>query len=452
MSCPKRFEAARAATHGQATMPFRALVTLAAATLATTPAFAGGMIAYELGTADVGLASAGYNVRAQDASTVFTNPAGMTRLQGTQAVASGQLLWNSTRYSIDSGSSLDLGRNEGGYAVGSNGWFPGGGAFISHSVSPDLKVGFALAGNFGAPLKYDNDWAGRYYIQSTTLLGLSLVPSVAYKVNDKLSLGAGLNAMYGIYQDQVAINNPNPAFGDGRLKYDDNTWGWGANLGLLYEIDEGTRIGLTWNSQVNLDFKATPKFSGLSPLVASGLNKAGLLDSQLKIGITVPQQAMLSVFTQLDPQWAALGSVGWQQWSRFGRINIGIDNTSNPVSLTTAIPFKDTWHVAAGGQYRLSDPWLLNFGVAYDSGFQPDSSTVSPLMPLNTAWRFGVGGQQQLSKTSEWGVAAEYIYGGTLKTDLQTSAPVAVGGRGNLIGSYDNIGTIVMSVYGNWKF
>lgn len=431
---------------------FRSVVVLCAATVATGQAFAGGMIAYELGTADVGLASAGYNARAQDASTVFTNPAGMTRLEGNQALASGQLLWANTRYSIGSGTSPLLGSDNGGYAIGSSGWFPGGGAFFSYSVSPDLKLGFAAAGNFGAPLKYDNDWAGRYYIQSTTLLGVSLLPTVAYRVSDKLSLGAGLNAMYGIYQDQVAINNPIPAFGDGRLKYDDNSWGWGANLGLMYEIDEGTRIGLTWNSQVDLDFKASPEFSNLSPIVASGLNKAGLLNSKLKIGIKVPQQVMASVFAQINPQWAALGSVGWQQWSKFGRINIGIEDTSNPVSLTTDIPFKDTWHLAAGAQYRLSSPWLLNFGIAYDSGFQPNGSTVSPLMPLNTAWRFGVGGQQQLSKTSVWGLAAEYIYGGTLKTDLQSTAPVAIGGRGNLIGSYDNTGTLVMSVYGNWKF
>ena len=117
------------------------------------------------------------------------------------------------------------------------------------------------------------------------------------------------------------------------------------------------------------------------------MNNAGLLNSTIKVGIKVPQQVMASVFTQLDPKWALLGSVGWQQWSKFGAIHIGIDDTSNPVSLTTDIPFKDTWHVAAGAQYRLSEPWLLNFGVAYDSGFQPAGSTVSPLMPLNTAWR-----------------------------------------------------------------
>jgi len=339
MSFPHRFKPSPAVWRSQVPVRYRSLFTLCIAALASSQAVAGGMLAYEIGTADVGLASAGYGARAQDASTVFTNPAGMTRLQGTQALAAGQLLWANTKYSIGAGTSPLLGNENGGYAVGSDGWFPGGGAFISYSVSPDLKLGFALAGNFGAPLKYDNDWAGRYYVQSTTMLGLSLLPSIAFKVNDKLSLGAALNAMYGMYTNQVAINNVAPIFGDGRLKLDDRTWGWGANLGLLYEIDEGTRIGLTWNSQVNLDFKGPAKFSNLSPAVAAALNKAGLLNSTIEVGIKVPQQLMASVFTQLDPQWALLGSVGWQQWSKFGAIHIGIDDTRNPVSLTTDIPF-----------------------------------------------------------------------------------------------------------------
>src|SRR5260221_9120507 len=103
---------------------------------------------YELGTADVGLASAGYGARAQDASTVFTNPAGMTRLEGNQALASGQLLWANTKFSIGSGTSPGLGGNDGGYAVGKDGWFPGGGAFGSYTWSPDVKIGMAIAVNF----------------------------------------------------------------------------------------------------------------------------------------------------------------------------------------------------------------------------------------------------------------------------------------------------------------
>jgi long-chain fatty acid transport protein len=92
---------------------------------------AGGLIAYEIGTADVGLASAGYNARAQDASTVFTNPAGMTRLEGTQLLAAGQLDYGNLEFSIGSGTSSALGSDNGGKAFGSDGWFLGGGGFIS---------------------------------------------------------------------------------------------------------------------------------------------------------------------------------------------------------------------------------------------------------------------------------------------------------------------------------
>lgn len=427
------------------------LVVLSVVTLAASPALAGGLLAYEIGTADVGLASAGYGARAQDASTVFTNPAGMTRLEGTQALASGQVFWANNKFDINSGTSPGLGGDDGDYAVGWDGWFAGGGGFVSYSVMPELKVGFAFAGNFGAPLKYDDDWAGRYYVQEATLLGASLLPSVAYRVTDKLSLGASLNAMYGIYRQKVAINNVDPSFGDGRLKLDDHDWGWGANVGLLYEFDAGVRLGLTWASQVDLNFKASAEFSGLAPGLATVLNTRGLLNSRIKVGIKVPQQLMASAFVQLSERWALLGSVGWQEWSKFGQIQLGISDSNNPTSITTDLDFKDTWHFAAGAQYRLTDPWLLSFGAAYDTPFQ-DSSEVSPLLPVNSAWRFGVGAQHGAGESFTWGVAAEYLYGGTLDTELRGGRPVALGGRGDLIGSYENTGSVFLAIYGNWRF
>jgi long-chain fatty acid transport protein len=427
------------------------VIALCAGILAAGQAAAGGLSVYEVGTADVGLASAGYGARAQDASTVLTNPAGMTRLQGRQVLLSGQVLWANTEFSAGSGTSPLLGSEEGGRVLGSDGWFLGGGGFMSYSLSPDLKLGLALAGNFGSPLEYDKDWVGRYYVQKATMLGISFLPSIAYKVTDKLSLGAGLNAMYGIYKNQVAINNVDPRFADGRLKLDDQTWGWGANLGLLYELDPGTRLGLTWSSQIDLDFKSRAKFSNLAPGIETVFANRGLLNSKIKVGIKVPQQVMGSVFSQVNDRWAVLGSVGWQDWSEFGQVQIGVEDSTNPTNLTTDLDFKDTWHFALGAQYRLSDPWLLNFGISYDSKFQ-DSSDVSPLLPVNSAWRFGVGGQQQLTKTAYWGVAAEYMYGGTLDTKLQSRVPVALGGRGDLVGSYDNTGTIFLAGYYNWQF
>ena len=418
------------------------VVLIGSAVLRPVSSLAGGLFLYEFGTADVGLASAGYNARAQDASTVFTNPAGMTKLEGTQFLAAGQVLWGNNKFSIGSGTSPELGDEDGGYAIGSDGWFPGGGAFLSYSLFPKLNLGFALTGNFGAAVKYDDDWVGRYYVKETTLLGISFLPSIAYQVTDKLSLGASVNTMYGTYKTKVAINNVNPAYGDGQLKLDDHEWGWGVNLGLLYEFTPGTRLGFTWNSQVDLDFKGPAKFSGLAPGLNTLLNNRGILNSDIKVGIKVPQQLMGSIFTQVNDRWALLASVGWQQWSKFAEVELGIDDTSNPTDTTKDLDFDDTWHAALGAQYRINDPWLLNFGIAYDSGFQ-DNSNVSPVLPVNSAWRFGVGAQHQVSATFYWGVSTEYLYGGTHDVDKQSKRPVALGGSGDVDGSYDDTGAII---------
>src|SRR5499426_4419907 len=143
--------------------PFRrqpALVVIASlvGALGTGQAHAGGLTLYEVGTADVGLASAGFNARAQDASTVLANPAGMTRLEGTQFLAAGQLAYGWTKFSIGSRTSPELGSDNGGNAFGWSGWAPGGGGFFSYSVSPELKLGFALTSNLGGVLDYDNSW------------------------------------------------------------------------------------------------------------------------------------------------------------------------------------------------------------------------------------------------------------------------------------------------------
>ena len=128
---------------------------------------------------------------------------------------------------------------------------------------------------------------------------------------------------------------------------------------------------------------------------------------------------------------------------------MGIDST-NPVSLTKDLNFKDTWHVAAGAQYQLDAPWRLNFGVAYDSEFQ-DSSNVSPMLPANAAWRFGIGAQKQDSKTFSWGLTAEYSTAATCRS-TSSDTPVALGGRGDLVGSFNNVGIFFLSANVNWKF
>jgi long-chain fatty acid transport protein len=297
-------------------------------------------------------------------------------------------------------------------------------------------------------LEYENHWVGRYYVESGTLMGLSLLPSVAYRATDRLSLGASLNATYGILDDRVRINRAGTG-PDGKLELDDRAWGFGLNLGLLYELDDATRVGITYNSEIELDFAPTARFSGAGPVLEALLRLRGLLDAQLGMEVYVPQGVNLSLFRQIDDRWALLGSAGWQDWSRFGRVNVSIDDTDNPRSATADLDFEDTWHLALGAQYRLSAPWLLSFGMAYDSKFQ-DPSRIGPMLPINDGWRFGLGIQNQAAKDVEWGVAAEYVYAGSTDVDKQGITP-AVGGRGDLVGSYQPW-MLFLSANASWKF
>jgi len=412
--------------------------------LMCSTAQAGGISLYEVGTADVGLASAGASSRAQDASTIFTNPAGMTRLSGDQITLGTQLLYGDVGFSIDQGTTPALGSNDGGNPVG---WLPGGGLFYSHSISDDLKVGVAVTGNFGSVIEYDPGWVGRYRAQEGTLIGYSLLPTIAWRVNDKLSLGASLHAMYGTFDNKVAINN---IFGpDGRLLLDDTQWAFGANLGLLYEVNDGTRFGLTYKSSIKLDFQSRTHWEGLDPVLSALLRSQGLLDANIDLGVTVPQEVSASFYHETSPRWAVLGSVGWQQWSKFGEVEVGVD-TNNPIALTTQLEFDDTWHFAGGVQYKLSDTWLLNAGIAHDSGFQ-DSNNVALALPVNSAWRFGIGGQKQQSEKFNWGWSLEYLTGGTIKSNISGSVPVILGGRGNVVGSFNDSQFIFLAANLNWK-
>jgi len=409
-------------------------------------ALAGGIGAYEIGSADVGLASAGFGARAQDASTIWTNPAGMTRLEGTQILLGPQLLYGNLGFTIKRGTSAALGTDNGGNPVG---WFPSGGTYFTYSVSRDLKLGFGAAGTFGLGEEYNSGWVGRYYNQSATLLGISLLPSIAYRLNDKFSVGLTVNVMYGVLKEQVAINNRGSG-PDGELRLDANAWGAGVNLGVLYELSPETRFGLTYNSRVKLGFSAPAQFTGISSGLQALLGAAGLLNSNISFDTLVPQQFMLGAFHQINPTFAIMANFGWQQWSKFGTPTIGIEDSSNPQGLTINLNYKDTWHGAVGTQVKLGEAWKLNFGVAYDSGFQ-DTSNVSPMLPVAAAWRVGLGVQDQISKSFGWGVAAEYLFGGTLNVNEQSSLPVATGGRGNLVGSYDNTGILFLAANLEWK-
>lgn len=394
---------------------------LACGVLPRQSAHAGGLQLYEIATPDVGLAAAGYAARAGDASTVFRNPAGMSLLPGTQFQTGVQLTYGSVEFSKDDTTSPMLGSNNGGNAVGA---LPAGSLFVTHAVSDRFSVGLGAFSYFGLAEEFDDGWVGRYYIQKGDLIGMSLMPAVSFKATDWLSIGAGLNAMYGYMNTEVAVRTGAP--GDGQLRIKDETWGLGANVGVLIAPRAGTRLGVTYLSPVDLDFKDTPSFSNLGPLAGAIFANP----PQLDLGLTVPQSVMASVYHELNASWALLANVGWQNWQQFGRVAVGVDS-ANPTSLTTDLDYQDTWHGAIGAQFRAAEDWLLSAGFAYDSSAVGDADRTLSL-PMGEGYRFGLGAQWQVSKTVNLGAAYTFLWAGDMPV-TQTSAY-----RGRVSGGFND--------------
>ena len=156
-------------------LTFKAALVLA---LFNTSAQGAGLWLYEQGTPDVCTASAGMTSRAQDAATAFANPAGMTRLQGSQLMVGVQPIYTDIK------SDVDVATFGGGNGGNAGGFVPSGGLFYVHSLSQDLKVGFSAGSYLGLGVQYNDNWAGRYFIQKEDFTTLFANGSVGYQIND----------------------------------------------------------------------------------------------------------------------------------------------------------------------------------------------------------------------------------------------------------------------------
>jgi long-chain fatty acid transport protein len=396
---------------------------------------AGGISLYEIATPDVGLASAGYAARADDPSTLFKNPAGMSRLDGVQFQGGLQALYGSVYFSPNANTSRRLGTDRGENAVG---WLPGASLFVTVPIGEKLHVGLGTFSYFGSAENYGDTWVGRYYVQKSELLGLSVMPSVSFQATDWLSIGAGLNAMYGYFDTDVAVNNlVGP---DGRMNLKDHIWGFGANVGVLIQASQNTRFGITYLSRVDLDFKATPSFTGLGPVLGAVLANP----PQLNLGVTVPQSVMGSAYHALNDHWALMADVGWQNWSQFGYVQAGVESGG---STTINLKFQDTWHGALGAQYRLSEKWLFSGGVAFDSS-AVESENRSVTLPVGQAWRFGLGAQYQVSPKVNIGLAETFMWVGNLSVDQGRELSL----RGRVSGSFNDVWFSITSLNLIWRF
>jgi len=412
-----------------------AITILASALLIPGRALAGGIALYEIATADVGLASAGWAARAQDPATLLKNPAGMSLLEGNQFQGGAQLLQAGLGFTPSAGTTVD--GNSGGNPVGV---LPALSMFYVHGLGEDVKVGLGIFSNFGLAMSYDSGWVGRYYALNNTLLGLSIMPALSYRINEQLSIGVAANIMIGYLNYSAAINNRdtilNPNAPDGQMAMNDTTVGAGGNVGLLYEPKKGTRFGVTYYSQVKLNFGAVPTFTGLSGPLGTALQNGGHLTNELDLGVTVPQSVMVSSYHEFTERWAMMLDFGWQNWNQFGKVEIGLTGSPAALNTTTSLDYQDTYHVALGNRYRINQTWLINSGFAWDSSMiKGQNYTVS--LPVGQAFRFGLGAEWQATPTLNVAFSYELAYGGDLPVN-QNRGPLAGAVVGQFPSTYIN--------------
>jgi long-chain fatty acid transport protein len=406
--------------------------------LMSSPAWAGALWIYESGGPDLGTAAAGRAAMALDASTAFGNPAGMTNLDRTEYVGSLMGILPSGGFRTDSKSTW--GPWGGSGDVGN--LMPSSSSFFVYKLNDKWRLGGSLTSYLGISANYGDNWAGRYYLQAVTLMTISYTPTVAYKVNDWLSIGAGPNIVWGRLKQSAAINN---AFGlpDGRLTLDDNTFGFGAIAGVMIEPRKGTRFGVSYLSPVQLNFSDVARASGLGPILSFALQH--LQVSKVDLKQTLPQQVMLSAYHELNDKLALMANLGWQNWKAFGNIDLEVA-AADTHSFTADSHLRDVFHGAVGLQYRIMPQWLWSLGIAYDSAASSYTYR-NPTTAFDRHWRYATGIQYAWRDNITVGLAYELADLGKSTMNYQRG-PLA----GRIAGGFPS--NLVNFVAGNikWQF
>jgi long-chain fatty acid transport protein len=400
-------------------------ILIVSAILAVASAQAGGLWLYEEATPDMGVGGAGREAAGLDASTSSGNPAAMVLLDRSQMEVGILGLYPNVKFDVQSATYGDNGGGNAGYLSAVPTFY------YVHSLDSDLKLGIGVGSYFGLGLNYSNEWAGKYYVQRASYTTAAVNPTMGWRIAPWLSVGGGFSLVYGALSERVAVNTLAPTEpGDGRLKYDATDVGYGYNVGALFEFSPQTRVGVTYVSQVNLNFKDKPRFKNLEgTALGIALDARGLLDSKLKIDTNVPMQVSIGAYHAFTDKFALVGTVNWQDWSKFGEPEISVADSN---TLTKSLNYKDTYHFGLGVYYRVADPWLLMAGFGYDTSPTSGSEERSPILPLGATYRYATGVQYDWSKNFSIGAAYTLIDGGKAKIN-RSGGPL----KGDLKGEYD---------------
>ncbi len=374
----------------------------------STMAAAAGFALIEQSASGMGNAFAGAAATAEDASTIFFNPAGMSELKGMQFVFGAHLIDLSAKFS-NSGSSIPVGATATGSQPGGNGGDAGGVAVVPNfyfamPIGDRLNFGVGVNAPFGLKTDYDDNWIGRFQGIKSEITTYNINPSLSFKVSDALSIGAGLDYQHIHAQLTNAVLLPlAPPQTEGRanLDADDDAWGW--NAGVLFHATPSTKIGASYRSKIKYSLDGTTTVTtgtGASFAPGSGPTNAD---------VTLPDSFSLSLAQKVNEEWEVLADATFTKWSEINRINI-INSTNGTWRDSLVLDFDDTWRYSIGANYKLNDGWTLKGGLAYDQTPVKGATSRSVRLPDNDRTWVSVGAAMKIKESGKLDFGYSHLF------------------------------------------
>ncbi|BBI99123.1 fatty acid transporter [Ferrigenium kumadai] len=420
-------------------------------------AAASGFGLLEQSASGLGNAYAGGAAGAEDATTIFFNPAGMSRLSGKQIVVGATAIKPTGKFAgtVTGLAPLQVAGTGAGGDAGS--WELVPNAYFAMEVNPRTRVGLGINAPFGLQTEYDPAWMGRYQGIKSRLETINLNPSISYQVNDTVTLGAGVNyqRIKGVLTSMTNFSAAAFAAGAGvfalvgankeglsTLTGSDTAWGY--NLGALINVSPVTRVGVAYRSRLKYNLGGTVTFANRPAALA-----AALPDQAVTLAVTTPDIFSVSAVHQLDDKWEIMGDATWTGWSVFQQLNV-LKMNGTSLSVPTPENWKDTWRISAGASYRYNSQWLARMGVGYDQ--TPISDAYRTVrIPDQDRYQIALGGQYKPTRDSAIDFSYSHLFMRNAAVNQNAAVNTDLAGKGLLSGSF-KVSADILSVQYTYGF
>jgi long-chain fatty acid transport protein len=386
---------------------------------------AAGFALIEQSGSGMGNAFAGAAATAEDASTIFFNPAGLTKLEGRNFSVAGHVIGLSAKFS-DNGSSAPP---AGIATLGGNGGNAGDPAFVpnvyfSMPLGDRMVLGIGVNAPFGLVTEYDSDWVGRFQGIKSDLKTINVNPTIAYKVNDAVSVGFGVSYQQFDAELTNAVVLGLNTEGLVKLEADDDGFGW--NAGVLFQAGPATRVGVSYRSTIDYTLE------GDVTVTDPGGNVIGAVSGAATADVTLPDMISVSLMQAINDRFDLLADITFTRWSEIQTVRI-INPATGATRDTLVLNFDDTTRYSIGLNYKFTDRFIGKVGVALDESPVSDQYRTVRLPDTDRKW-IAVGGGWKVGQAGKLDFGYAHLFTSDSSID-QTRGNAAAFGR--VAGTYE---------------